>query len=346
MGSLLRLPCNSSFFTSLVDGYLPADLFGDLPFYMALSICYLIIGVTWLVLCTWHKDQLMPLQLWISAVLVIGMIETSLLFSHYLNWNDMGRPALSITVVGLIFGVIKRAFSRVLVQLVALGYGVVRPSLGEDMNRVLYLGGSYFVCSLIYTMLVSLPSSSKPVTEPQYDFISLLVFVLATIDTTFYIWIFTSINNLMVSLAARKQSVKYLLYRNFRAVLFAMLFFTCLWALYGSVFFLNDSGADNANWRDKWTIDALWELIYFVVFVAIAVLWAPSSNSQRYAYSIELTQLEDDDEYNNTQLPEATNDDNDERNLDGEYGGRLQDERDPFQGTGALDPAMAMLKKA
>jgi hypothetical protein len=345
----------------VLDGYLPADLFGDLPFYLTLSCCYLIIGLTWMALCLCHWDQLMPLQMWISAVLFIGMMETTLLFAHYLNWNDAGVPALSITVIGLIFGVLKRALSRILVQLVSLGYGVVRPSLGEDMTRVLYLGGAYFVFSLIYTLITTWPTSSKKVAEPTYDLISLLVFILATIDTTFYIWIFTSINNLMVSLAARKQSVKYLLYRNFRTVLFTLLFFTCLWALYGSVFFLDDNGASNKNWRDKWTIDALWELIYFATFVAVAILWAPSSNSQRYAYSIELSQLDDDEEYNTVSnaaalAMESANDDplnnqsvhgyGNESDLDREYGGKLNEDRDPFQGTGALDPAMAITKKA
>jgi hypothetical protein len=331
-------------------GYLPADLFGDLPFYLTLFICYLIVGLTWLVLCLFYADQLMPLQIWISAVLAVGMVETSMLFAHFMNWNDEGRPALAITVIGLVFGVIKRAMSRVLVQLVSLGYGVVRPSLGEDMNRVLYLGGAYLVCSLMYTLITGLPSTSKSVTEPEYDLLSLLTFVLAAIDTTFYVWIFTSINNLMTSLAARKQSVKYLLYRNFRAVLFAMLIFTCGWALYSSVFYLNDSGGGTSNWQDKWTIDALWELIYFVVFVAIAVLWAPSKNSQRYAYSVELTQLEDDDEYNQAGVQNALDstqhDGENDQDLDGEYGGRLHDDQDPFQGRGALDPAMALMKKA
>jgi len=32
--------------------------------------------------------------------------------------------------------------------------------------------------------------------------------------------------------------------------------------------------------------------------------------------------------------------------LDDEYGGRLRDEQDPFQGTGALDLSMAASKKA
>jgi hypothetical protein len=169
---------------------------------------------------------------------------------------------------------------------------------------------------------------------------------LAVVDTAFYIWIFTSINNLMVSLAARKQGTKYMLYRNFRGVLFVLLFFTCMWALYGSVLFLNDNGGTNKYWRHKWTVDALWELIYFVIFIAIATLWAPSNNSQRYAYSIELSQLEDDAEWNLASQVDTPGPQNDREDLDDEYGGRLADEKDPFQGTGALDPVMAITKKA
>ena len=120
---------------------------------------------------------------------------------------------MAITVIALIFGVTKRALSRVVVQLVALGYGIVRPALGEDMNRVLYLGGSYFVLSLIYTLATNMPSSSKFLGGPEYDILSLIVFMLAGIDTTFYIWIITSINSLLITLAARQQAVKYILYR-------------------------------------------------------------------------------------------------------------------------------------
>eukprot|EP00981_Chlorochromonas_danica_P008784 scaffold2312_cov165-Ochromonas_danica.AAC.24 len=292
-----------------------------------------------------HLEQLLPLQVWISSVLVIALIETAMLFAHFLDWNDAGTPAVSITVIALVFGVTKRALSRVLVQLVALGYGVVRPSLGEDMNRVLYLGAAYFVLSLIYTLITSLSSNSKFVGDPAYDFMSLVIFLLAIVDTTFYIWIFTSINNLMVSLAARKQGVKYILYRNFRGVLIALLAFTGLWVVYGSALFLNDTNGTNKNWREKWTVDALWEVIYFMIFVAIAVLWAPSNNAQRYAYSIELTQLDDDSEFS-AAVAHAESIESGDHELDGEYGGKLHDEKDPFQGSGALDPAMALQKKA
>lgn len=43
---------NNSF---LIDGYLPADMFGNFPFYLSLSCMYLIIAVTWAVLCSFYS---------------------------------------------------------------------------------------------------------------------------------------------------------------------------------------------------------------------------------------------------------------------------------------------------
>lgn len=121
-------------------------------------------------------------------------------------WNDFGNAAPVLSFLGGFFGVLKRALSRVLVQLVALGYGVVRPSLGEEMGRVLYLGSAYFVLSSLYVLLSGGSTSAgggRSADDPSLDLLSLVVFFLAVVDSTFYIWIFTSINNLIVSLASR-----------------------------------------------------------------------------------------------------------------------------------------------
>lgn len=93
-------------------GYLPADLFGNLPFYGALSVLYVLMGLVWLVACILHNDQILPLQMWITAVIAMGMIETTTLFGHYMQWNELGAPTLPLTLCGLVFGVSKRAVSR------------------------------------------------------------------------------------------------------------------------------------------------------------------------------------------------------------------------------------------
>ena len=199
------------------------------------------------------------------------------------------------------------------------------------MGKVLMIGLSYFILSLYYSIFNSLPTRNKKIDDPNYTLFSLCIILLAGVDTTFYCWVFLSINNILAGLAARKQAAKYLLYRNFRVVLLVSLSANCLWVLYGSVIRYNiDSGEDN-NWKDRWTVDALWESTYFLIFVAIAIMWAPSKDFSKYAYHEELSQLEDDSEYsqNGIELDEQSSKEdnkNGDDDVDAEYGGRLNDE--------------------
>jgi hypothetical protein len=315
-----------------------------------------------------HSNELMPLQYWITGVLFLGMTETSVLYGHYLLWNDYGVPKYSITMLGLICGVLKRTLSRVVVQFVALGYGVVRPTLGEDMKRVGLLGFAYFSLSLFYTVARNLPPGSKPI-DSSVDLLMLVVLLLEGVDTTFYIWILSSIQNLMTTLAARRQAVKYILYRDFRAVLFISMFFTAAGLMY-ELLIENATGyGADGSWKSRWTTSALYEFMYFAVFISICYLWAPTKNSQRYAaYDaiLEMTDLNqhdeewkqsqrlqnaDDGELEGVNLDTATHDGtddgfgDDENDVDAEYGGRLRDDNDPFARSGALDPTMAIQKK-
>jgi hypothetical protein len=80
-------------------------------------------------------------------------------------------------------------------------------------------------------------------------------------------------------------------------------------------------------------------------------MWAPSKNSQRYAYSVELANYDDSEELVDREKSDIHAQMKEELaaagdiGMDAEYGGRLDDEEDPFQGQGALDPSSAMLKK-
>jgi hypothetical protein len=102
-------------------------------------------------------------------------VETTLVYAHYMDWNDYGVPTTAVTVIALLFGCLKRSLSRVLVMLVSLGYGVVRPSLGEEMHRVLYLGGSYFVLSFVYSLLTTLSPNTRSVADSDYDMVRLYI---------------------------------------------------------------------------------------------------------------------------------------------------------------------------
>jgi hypothetical protein len=341
-------------------GYLPADQFPDIPFYGVLTCCYTLLGVVWLVVLTIHSGELIFLQLLITFIIVLGMIESTLLFSHYMSWNDNGSMDLSITVSGVIFGVMKRALSRVVVLMVSMGYGVVRSNLGDDMKKIVYMGCSYFVLSLIYTLTITMPSNARFVADIEFEnMLALVVLMLAAVDTTFYMWIIRSLNNLITALETRRQVEKCALYQNFRLVLFLSLSFSIIWAVYSSML-LSGNNYEN-SWQSRWSMDALWESLYFIVFVSICFLWAPARNSQRFAYSaLDLSETsgfikgaEGGADGSSDEEEEGDNADESLRNatmarLDAEYGSSFRDDdNDPFAFTsGALDPDMAIIKKA
>ena len=115
-----------------------------------------------------------------------------------------------------------------------------------------------------------------------------------------------------------------------------------MWALYGSILFVNDGNGDESNWQYKWSVDASWEFTYFFILVTICLMWAPAKNSQMYTQFIELSQLDldEDDEYNKHDVRDNDNE------VENEYGGnKLQDDDDPFIRTGALDTQNAINKK-
>jgi hypothetical protein len=39
------------------------------------------------------------------------------------------------------------------------------------------------------------------------------------------------------------------------------------------------------TWQSLWVWTAFWHVLYFVILVAIVILWRPTSNNTRYAYS-------------------------------------------------------------
>lgn len=114
------------------DGYCPADDFPNIFFFGIMSGLYLFFGLGWLVACTLHRfsplppvwtqpplsDELIYIQHWITTALALGMIETTLLFSYYLDWNENGIFSVGLLAAALLFGVTKRAVSRIVILVI------------------------------------------------------------------------------------------------------------------------------------------------------------------------------------------------------------------------------------
>ena len=297
-------------------GYLPADLLYSMYFYGFITLCYCLITFIWVVTCYIYKNELIIVQNWISIVLILGTLETSLLYTRHIEWNQLGRPIVWITIFGHLCGIGKRALSRALVLMISLGYGVVRHSLGDDWHRILFICTLWTFLSIVDTYVDSLPDLAKSSNQSQKQAESVVVLTLAVIDASIYVWTMYALNNIIQTLESRKQALKLKLYWRFRAILVGSIVLSITYIIY--VICFNLFNPANKFWHLKWTIDAYWEFTYFFILCVIAVLWAPSVNSQRYAYSIELSQMDNDEE-------------GDGFDIDSEYGMKLLEGEENLQ---------------
>jgi len=239
----------------------------------------------WFALTAFHWKKILPIQHCIAGVVALGMIESATWYFEYLNYNMTGVYHLGAIILGILVSTFKRTVSRLLVLVVAMGFGVVKANLGTTKYKVLFLGELYFIFSGAFQIL-SGNSNAEGLT-------TMLVIPVALLDTFFYWWIFLSLARTISQLTIRKQPLKLGMYRT--------LFFTLV--LSGLVsagvviyqLYVVMSSEVDERWETWWMWEAFWHLLYFFVLVAIAVLWRPTANNTRYAY-VELKEGEEEDE--------------------------------------------------
>ncbi|CAM9758319.1 unnamed protein product [Ascophyllum nodosum] len=266
-------------------GYLPGEAYGDLPFFFGMSVAYLALGIVWMVLCMAYIKDLLPIQMWAAGVLLLGMMETGAQYFDYRDWNIEGTRSAGVQSFAILFGAAKRALSLSLVLMVCMGYGVVRPSLGRDVHRIMAMALIYFVTSALWVALTSAPASGDKefATRAGEKASVILMFVSVTIMMLFYIWIFQSIFGVIQHLTARRQTMKLQLYLHFRAVVVGSALFGLAWLTYCIVRSLEHE--TERRWQTNWTVNAIWEVLYLAVLLAVCFMLRPSMNSQRFQYA-------------------------------------------------------------
>ncbi|CAI0423773.1 unnamed protein product [Linum tenue] len=73
------------------------------------------------------------------------MCEMAVWYFEYANFNSTGRRPIGVTLWAVTFTTVKKTLSRLLLLVVSMGFGVVRPTLGGITSRVLLLGFFYFI---------------------------------------------------------------------------------------------------------------------------------------------------------------------------------------------------------
>ncbi|NXG68553.1 TM87A protein, partial [Baryphthengus martii] len=142
----------------------------------------------------------------------------------------------------------------------------------------------------------------------QNDLASLAFIPLAFLDTALCWWISFTIllrgvlTQTMKLLKLRRNVVKLSLYRHFTNTLILAVAASIVFIIWITMKFrLVDCQSD---WQELWVDDAIWRLLFSMILFVIMVLWRPSANNQRFAFS-PLSEEEDDDEQKEPMLKES-----------------------------------------
>ncbi|CAA7400758.1 unnamed protein product [Spirodela intermedia] len=261
------------------SGYLPGRMSPLLKFYGGISLAFVVLGIFWFLQYARFWREVLQLQNSITLVIALGMFETALWYFEYAEFNKTGVRPIGITIWAVTFGAVRRTVSRVIMLVVSMGFGVLRPTLGGLTSKVIMLGATFFLASEV----LELVENAGTINDLSGKAILFLVLPVAVLDAFFILWIFTSLSKTLEKLQAKRLTAKLEMYRKFTNALCAAVIVSVGWICYEIYFKSTD--VYNERWQNAWVIPAFWHGLSFSLLCIICALWAPSQNSTRYAYS-------------------------------------------------------------
>jgi len=309
-------------------GYLPGDLFGEMYFYVALTIGYAILFAWYGFSMKKHEESRIPIQNYVIICIGIGFAEVFFRAGDYWVWNEDGSRFWFAMYTGIFMGVVKRSISRCLMVMVSLGWGVVLDDLSANLKKIYFLGSLYFGTSLAADVLkvfsiVENEVLGAQVEEELFDIVAILTFIVASLDVTFYLWILDSLSGTMQYLEEMDQKRKLQRYLKLRLVFLLSILFTVVWAIFGMVNTYME--ARMLDEKHEWGVEAAWEVNYFAVLAAVSFLWKPDPHAKEYAYVMELPSMAGDDLKFSTNDGILEDEDDEEDGIDSRVDGEEDD---------------------
>ncbi|XP_049452673.1 transmembrane protein 87A-like [Epinephelus fuscoguttatus] len=273
----------------------PAD-WPLMMFFMVMCIVYVLFGALWLFWCACYWRDLLRIQFWIGAVIILGMLEKAVFYSEYQSIRYKGDHVQGAVIFAELLSALKRSLARILVLIVSLGYGIVKPRLGTTVHRLVAVGLLYLLFSSVEGVL--------RVTGGFYGTVALVANLsLSLIDSCVMWWIFISLSQTTRLLKLRRNVVKLSLYQHFTNTLIFSVVASIIFIIWTTkVFKLVDC---QTGWRDLWVDDAFWRLLFSTILLVIMVLLRPSANNQRFSHSPLIDEDDDEEEAKEPMLNEA-----------------------------------------
>ncbi|XP_005381386.1 PREDICTED: transmembrane protein 87A isoform X1 [Chinchilla lanigera] len=276
-------------------GYLTLEDYPLMIFFMVMCIVYVLFGVLWLAWSACYWRDLLRIQFWIGVVIFLGMFEKAVFYAEFQNIRYEGECVQGALILAELLSAVKRSLARTLVIIVSLGYGIVKPRLGVTLHKVVVAGALYLLFSGMEGVL-------RVTGYFSYSLALMLNLALSAVDACIILWIFISLTQTMKLLKLRRNIVKLSLYRHFTNTLILAVAASIVFIIWTTMKFRIVTC--QSDWRELWVDDAIWRLLFSMILFVIMILWRPSANNQRFAFS-PLSEEEEEDEQKEPMLKES-----------------------------------------
>ncbi len=284
------------------------------------TVAYLLIGLVWGAFNLWYLKDLLKLQLFITGVFLLSLLESAFFYFHYQTINASGSRSPFIFTVATTISLGRRTVSRLLVLVVCMGYSIIKEQLGQKSFVIAVYGFTYFTVTCV-SEIVNILYYKMHVLSPLVA--SLLSLPGLVVDALYYVWVLYELRNILRQLSVRKQVEKLVLYNRFKWLLILYVVCSMVWTVYENFLQLQGRREHDKRWETNWTTSAFWHMLYFVILVLTMILWNPRSNNKRYAFSqgFQAVATEDADEderenlveMNSIPINDASDDEEEER---------------------------------
>lgn len=273
-------------------GYLPAHLYGLVPFFAFHAGFVALLVLFFLVQLFRYRTEIISIHYAILIIMALTLVGSLLYFVTFAEANKTGQPICypschTLYLISMVVDELKNTMARLLILIVCLGLGVVKPELSfREKWQVVSLHLAYFVFSINenFRTMTSLESPSEAegalwALPP----VMLNVFILC--------WIYYALSKTQANLVTQGQTYKHKMYVKLANLLSGLV---VIWSLSTVVLFLARMNVLQWPWQMEWFWFAVWHFIFYLALVGIAFQWGPSDNSGGLSHQMQLSVVDDD----------------------------------------------------
>ena len=323
-------------------------MFDFMFFMFATSAIYLVLGIWYFCGMRSYQDAAIPIQKYILGAIIIGFLAYFLKSIDFLYWNitgvrsnvvmyfgksltEEGSKCLKVTLsleiiakilscnilisptphfdlLGISFGILFQGSLRCLGVMVAMGWGVVRDTIGFAFCKIVVLALLYSGLALLRESFEAAAMANRFFSsneeEELFDLALVLALVIFFINIIFYVWIISSFRATTAYLKNMNQTSKLRRHLRLRCLVITSLVIITVLTVVNFAqrmavivpLIMPDSQIQPFLTTDQmWILKAIGYGNHLFILFGVTILWRPNSDAKDYAMQMQVPTDADDE---------------------------------------------------